>query len=173
MPETSPWIQFGYIFKAHGVRGELRMIPQSEFPFPKKLKTVRVVPKNGAPTVYTVKSVREIHNAYLLTLEEISGRNEAEALKGAAVQIPQDILPRLGAGEYYLFELVGTTVEDREGEILGQVEDLLDNAGQILLRISYNEKERFLPAVPETVLSFDREQKKLLVSVPEGLWEED
>lgn len=172
MPDTSSWIQFGYILKAHGVRGELRMIPQGEFPFPAKLETVRLLPKAGGPALYTVKSIREIHNAYLITLKEVSGRNEAGALKGARVQIPQSALPVLGKGEYYLFELVGSSIHDSAGENLGQIEELLDNAGQILLRISQDGEERFLPAVPETILSFDREKKELLVSVPEGLWDD-
>jgi 16S rRNA processing protein RimM len=148
------------------------MIPQGEFPFPAKLKTVRLLPKTGDPAVYTVKSVREIHNAYLLTLNEVSGRNEAQALKGARVQIPQSVLPLLVKGEYYLFELVGSTLHDSAGERLGQIEELLDNAGQILLRILHDGEERFLPAVPETILSFDREKKELLVKVPDGLWED-
>ena len=148
------------------------MIPQGELPFPPKLKTVRIVPKKGVPAAYTVKSIREIHNAYLLTLKEVTGRNEAEALKGAIVQIPQSVLPELGEGEYYLFEVIGSTVHDSAGANLGQVEELLDNAGQILLRISQDGEERLLPAVPETILSFDQEKKELLVSVPDGLWED-
>jgi len=172
MPDSSHWIQFGYILKAHGVRGELRLIPQGDIPFPSKLKNVRLVSKAGKAAEYSVGSVREVHDAYLLTLKEVSGRDAAAALKGWTVQIPHDALPSLGAGEYYLFELIGAAVHSSNGEALGEVANLFDNAGQTLLEINTDPSKRLLPAVPETVVSFDRDKKLLVVTVPEGLWED-
>ena len=58
------------------------------------------------------------------------------------------------------------------GAPLGVVEKLFDNAGQVLLGISHQGQERLLPAVPETIVSFERPTKQLVVIVPEGLWEE-
>lgn len=172
MPDaSSPWIQFGYVLKAHGVRGEIRVVSQSDFPFPNQVKILRLIPKNGIATNYTVKSIRAVHQAYLMTFKGISGRNEAEALKGATVHIPQSSLPKLEAGEYYLFELIGMVVQSPDGEEYGEVVAIMDNAGQPLLRIMHGDKERLLPGVREIIVSFDRETKRLVVQVPEGLWE--
>ena len=172
MPDTDVWIQYGFILKAHGVRGELRLIPQSEFAFPESLEKVRVVLRSGEAKLYTVGFVREIHQAYLLALEEVGDRSKAEALKGAVVQIPREALPALGQGEYYFFEFIGASVFNESDEFLGTVDELLDNGGQILLRISKDDSEHFLPAVPQLVRLFDRLKNRLTVRVPEGLWED-
>ena len=173
MQDSSNWIQFGYILRAHGVRGELRLIPLGDIPFPAELNAVRVVSRSGETSVCEIVAIREIHDAYLLTLREVKGRNEAAALKGASVLIPQSALPALGEGEYYLFELVGASVQNASGEVLGEVAELFDNAGQTLLKITHDSSERLLPAVDETITSFDRIGKVLVVSVPDGLWEDN
>lgn len=153
------------------------MVPQSDLSFPPKVKKVRLTNRQGRTGEYTVSSIREIHHAYLICFEEVRGRNEAEALKGARLDIPQDALPALEGEEFYFFEFLGASVYSEAGELLGVVEDLLDNAGQILLRISSSHaaessREHLLPAVKEFVLCFDRNEKKLTVRVPDGLWEE-
>lgn len=55
----------------------------------------------------------------------IEGRDQAEALKGQQLFVPRAALPKLADDEeFYLADLVGLAVEDRDGAILGRVTEV-------------------------------------------------
>lgn len=166
------WVEFGYVLKAHGVHGDLRLIPTSEFSLPSSIEQLRVVPRSGAARILALAGVRPVHGAYLIRFAEVQGRDAAETLKGASVQLHRDVLPALAEGEYFLFELRGASVVDEKLGVIGEVEDLLDNGGQVLLKLDHGGEERLLPCVEEWMRGYDRENRRLAVSVPDGLWED-
>jgi 16S rRNA processing protein RimM len=166
------WVEFGYVLKAHGVLGDIRLIPTSDFPLPSCVEQLRVVPRSGAARVLALAGVRSVHGAYLLRFAEVKGRDAAETLKGASVQLHRDLLPPLAEGEYFLFELRGASVVDEKRGVVGEVEDLLDNGGQVLLKLDHGGEERLLPCVEEWMRGYDRQTRRLAVSLPDGLWED-
>ncbi len=175
-PGQADWIPFGYIARAHGVRGELRLetfSPDSEIPA--SAKFLCVYPRGGEiseGTVHSIKTMRETNAAILLTLSDIADRNAAGALKGYQVAVLQGDVPQPAEGEFYLYELVGGKVRDADDNDLGEVLGFIDNAAHDVMRVEFEGKERLLPVVAETVLGFDRDSKVITVAVPEGLWAE-
>lgn len=71
----------------------------------------------------------------------VAGRDAAEALKGAVVQIARSHFPALSDGEFYWVDLIGLAVENMQGESLGVVSDLMDNGAHPILRVA-------VPTVP-------------------------
>jgi 16S rRNA processing protein RimM len=65
----------------------------------------------------------------------VAGRDAAEALKGAVVQIARSHFPALSDEEFYWVDLIGLAVENQQGEALGVVSDLMDNGAHPILRI--------------------------------------
>ena len=53
--------------------------------------------------------------------------------------------------------------------LLGKITDVDDSTINVLLQIDYNGKNILLPAAEELVKEVDYEQKKMFVSLPEGL----
>jgi 16S rRNA processing protein RimM len=53
-------------------------------------------------------------------------RLERRVDRGALLAVPRESLPPLGEDEYYAFQLVGLTVEEEGGRVLGRVRDVLD-----------------------------------------------
>ncbi len=166
------WIEFGYVLKAHGVLGDIRVIPTTDFSLPSSVEQLRVVPRAGSAEVLALAGVRPVHGAYLIRFTEVKGREAAESLKGASVQLHRDLLPALADGEYFLFELRGASVVDEKLGVIGEVDDLLDNGGQVLLKLDHGGEERLLPCVEEWMRGYDRETRRLAVSIPDGLWED-
>lgn len=129
----------------------------------------------------TLRAV-EVRNAKMhggdvvATLVGMRDRNEAEALKGATVQVPRSEFPQLEEGEYYWTDLIGTDVVNLQGEALGRVTDMMHNGAQSILRIApvvdhlapgTKVPERLVPFVDQFVKNVDLEAK--LITLDWGL----
>jgi 16S rRNA processing protein RimM len=118
----------------------------------------------GSETPATVTAVRPIVDGFLLRLEGVSTREGAASLTGQKLWLPRTTLPPLGAGEFYVEDLVGCVVEDREGRRLGIVSSVFWNGGHDVMVVGGGEAaERLLPAVPEYIVAIDRLAKRVVV----------
>ena len=52
---------------------------------------------------------------------EVTGRDQAEKLRGTVLTVPRSALPPLGEGEYYHADLIGLSAVSDDGEALGTV----------------------------------------------------
>lgn len=119
--ELDGTIRIGRVTRAHGITGALEVRPDWEES--RGLLAAREVvleSESGALESWPVRSSRQTPKGVLLQLEGLDDRDEAEARRGYAVRVRRDLLPELGAGEYYLSDLIGAEVESPEGP-LGRV----------------------------------------------------
>jgi 16S rRNA processing protein RimM len=99
----------------------------------------------------------------------VEGRDAAEALKGATVQIPRSHFPPLADDEFYWVDLIGLEIENLQGEHLGTVTDLMDNGAHPILRVSVppepekEQQELLIPFVGQFVKTVDQQAKKITV----------
>ncbi len=112
----------------------------------------------------------QIHNKGLaVALEGIQDRDAALALSQVLIAVPSSELPKLEDNEYYWFQLISLRVVNTQGELLGQVAELLDSGGgNQVMRVascagSIDQQERLIPFVDAIVLEVSLEQKTLLV----------
>ncbi|HEX3775531.1 MAG TPA: ribosome maturation factor RimM [Polyangiaceae bacterium] len=110
-------LEIGRVSKAHGILGELKIVPHwsasDALLHAQKLWLTR----NGQRSVYAVEQARAVPRAYLVKLGGINDRNAAEALHGATVHVPRALLPPLEPGEYYLVDLIGVRVVGPNGDV--------------------------------------------------------
>lgn len=167
------WIEFGTVARAHGVRGEVRLVPMHlDVDLPDKVERVRLVGRHGGEKVLSLVSVRPTNGALLVVFEGIGDRDAAQALSGARVSVDAADLPPAEPGEIYLYELTGATALDAAGAVLGVVEGLVDNHGQdVLVLRGPARDERLVPLADDTLVSFDRDARKVTLRVPEGLFD--
>jgi 16S rRNA processing protein RimM len=113
----SPDLEVGRVSKAHGITGELRIVPHWESS--DALEQVRELwlTLKDKRTAYAVERARAVPRAYLVKLRGVDDRNAAEALHGATVSVPRSVLPPLEPGEYYLIDLIGAQVLGPDGEL--------------------------------------------------------
>jgi len=167
-------ISIGYVSAAHGVKGEVRIVPLTDFPERfDRMDVLSLYLDGGLMRKLNVSRVRKHESKGELIIEsDVSDRNEAERLVGASVLIePEDRVP-LPTGSFWIDDLIGLSVVDKEGRVLGVVEDLLSTGGRELYEIrDENGKRHYVPAVEDFVKEIDLASGRISVELIEGLWE--
>lgn len=139
VPEDA--IEVGRIMGAWGVKGGVKLHPFSE-QADALLAAKRwiVLPaERGAKSFESaldieVDRVRAHSDSYVAQLTNIDDRDIAQALKGARICILRTDFPELdGKDEFYWVDLIGLTVINRQGVVLGQVKELISNGPQSVL----------------------------------------
>jgi len=163
------YLAIGRVLRPHGIRGELRLGILTDYPdLVEQRQHLFVGPQHRR---YELESVRFHKGALLLKLQGCDDRDAADALRGALVEVAiEDAVP-LEVDEYYHFQLLGVQVETEQGEILGEVAEILSlPKGANDVYVVYGPLgEILLPAVDEVILELDLGTRRMIVRLPPGL----
>lgn len=166
-------LNVGKIVNTHGIRGELRIWPQTDFPevrFQSGSRLLMVSPEGGEPVPVLVQSARGQKNVYILKLKGFDNINDVERFKGWALKVADEDRVPLTEGEYYVRDIVGCAVVSEEGESLGVIADVLSpGANDVWVVKRPKGKELLLPVIDEVVLDVDIAAKRVKVHIMEGL----
>jgi len=164
----------GYVSGAYGIVGGIRVSPHS--PEADALLSVKTWWLDK-PTLHavTVRSAKLHGGDVVATLVGMRDRDDAEALKGATVQVARSEFPALEEGEFYWSDLIGLDVVNLQGEAQGKVTDMMHNGAQSILRITPvadpaaegKAQERLVPFVDQFVKTVSLEQQ--LITLDWGL----
>ena len=161
-------IRIGRIVNCHGVKGEVVVLPLTDdnrrF---HKLKKVLLELPGGRYRELAVQGAREHIGNILLTLENVSDRNQAETLKNLYLCVNEEdaVKPK---GSYFIYEIVGLAVY--EGDICyGKVTAVLQNSSTDLYEVTGETGVFYLPALKSVVKQIDLEAQRMDVEIPKGL----
>ena len=98
-------------------------------------------------------------------VRDIGDRTAAEALRGARIFVPRSSFPSAASDEFYWVDLIGLQVFNRDGVLLGEVSDLIDNGAHSVLRVraAPDATERLIPFVAAYVDDVSLEAKRITV----------
>ncbi len=165
------WVRIGWVARPHGLRGEVRVVPDTDFPERlKELQTVWVV-RGREVEARAVESVRRAGEAFLVKLAGAQSREEAERLRGAALCVPREERRALPEGTYYVSDLVGAEVRTEGGELVGHLVDVLRGAAHDVYVVHGPRGEVLLPAVREVVRQVRVAERRVVVRLLPGLEE--
>ncbi|CCI17122.1 Ribosome maturation factor rimM [Microcystis aeruginosa PCC 9807] len=184
------WLEIGTIVAPQGLEGELRVLSVSDFPERFQKRGIRGIqrPQGGEIREITLLRGRELpgKNVYIIKLEGVENREQAEALRGYKLWANKLEKPRLKADEYHVSELVNLEVYHHlTGEKIGVVVDILW-AGNDILAVqleanlasvkkkspsSDSEATALVPFVKEIVPLVDLKAGRIEISPPPGLLE--
>lgn len=167
------WFNVGKVANTHGIRGELKIIPQTDFPeerFSKGSRLTLIDASNQEKVPVEVETARLHKNAYIVKLKAYDHINDVEKYKGWALKIHQDQLAELEEDEYYHHEIVGCEVVTDEGETLGTISEILTpGANHVWVVNRPQGKPLLLPVIDDVILNVDVEAKRIRVHMMEGL----
>ena len=169
--ELSPEPRFlviGQIGKAHGVRGEARVVPHTDVP--ERFTWLKTVYIGDEPRPIAVESVRWHKNFVLLKLAGYENREQVEQLRGQWVQVPEEDAIPLEEGEYFLYQLIGLQVFQDTGRHLGELVDIIETQANNVFVVRTDSQELLLPDTEEVVLDIDFENGRMTVHLLPGLW---
>ncbi|MEM6253620.1 MAG: ribosome maturation factor RimM [Cyanobacteria bacterium P01_D01_bin.156] len=184
---TQDWLTIGRIVGPHGLNGEVRVYPDSDFPERFERPGERWLLKPGTTTPEPIKLIKgRFQNGkglYVVKLADINYRDQAEALRDAQLLVPAaDRLP-LEPGEFHVGDLMGLAVIlQATGEQVGTVNDIY-RAGNDLLEVTLTStsldsqntqpsRTVLIPFVEAIVPVVDLLQKRVEITPPAGLIDE-
>ncbi|MBC7524513.1 MAG: 16S rRNA processing protein RimM [Flavobacterium sp.] len=101
--------------------------------------------------------------------EDVSSEEEAEKLIGASIYLPLTMLPKLEGNKFYFHEVIGFEIEDVQLGVFGKIVSVNDTVAQPLFEVLNGEVEMLIPMVDHFLVKIDRENKKVIMNLPEGL----
>lgn len=151
----------GRVVAAHGVHGGIKVEPFSEAPdalLAHRTWWIRP-PRATAWREGRVSGGRMHGSALIAVLAGVETRDDALALRGAEIGVPRAALPRVRRNEIYWADLAGLEVRNREGAVLGVVEEVVTHGAHPILRVARPAGspggERLIPFVPAIVDRID------------------
>lgn len=159
----------GYITGTHGLRGEVKVKPQTHFIEERFAKHAMVFLEDGATMKELhVMNAREQKGMIIVKFVEANDINEVEAWRGKRLCIREDQLQELDEDEIYYHDLLHMQVETKEHQQLGEVVEILETGAHVIIRIK-GEQEFLLPYIKPFILEANVEEKRLIVELIEGM----
>jgi 16S rRNA processing protein RimM len=157
-------VSVGRILAPHGVRGELKVEPLTDFP--ERFRRGARVWLRGEPR--RIEGSRLIGRSVLLKLDGINDRTAAAALRDEELFVPQaKSLP--DANIFYQHDIVGLAVETAAGEALGKVEGIFSTGANDVYVVRGAQGELLLPAIDDVVKQIDLAGRRVVVELLPGL----
>ena len=169
LPVESDDIAIGKLHKPRGIQGEVFCQPLTDFVERfEDLKSVTAIFPDGRRETLRIVHARLYGSRLAIKFKGINTPEDAKLFRGVQLVVPRDETFDLPDDTFYVFEVVGMTVETKDGETVGQVKDVLSIPGNDVYVVDRQGEEVLLPAVKE-LLTVDREARKIVVGSIEGL----
>jgi 16S rRNA processing protein RimM len=180
-PET---IAVGRILRPHGLRGEVVVEVLTDAPRRFDPGSSLLLVREGRPEMALVVAARRAASApgrsagggrtgratALVRFAGIGDCEAAAALRGGWLEIERSLVPPAPAGTYYRFELLGCRCCDG-GEELGEVVEVVEDGGGLLLIVADGRREVPVPFVARFLRAVDVAHGRIELDLPPGLIE--
>jgi 16S rRNA processing protein RimM len=107
--------------------------------------------------------VRRQRTGVVVGLADVGDRDHAQALAGGDVYVDRKLLPPLGEGEFYDFEILGAQVTDPEGNPIGEVVEILSTGANDIYIVRTPGGHALVAAVAGIVLDVDAPGGRIVV----------
>jgi len=165
-------ISIGKILRAHGVKGDLKVLPLTDFP--ERYSSLRsvIVENTGGSQLREVEKSQWLGQYAIIKFVGIDDRDAAEKLRGSHLKIePENLFP-LAPGQYYIHQLLGITVVLHDGTELGQLAEIMQTGSNDVYKVTNSSDQEFLlPAIRDVIRSIDLEKRIMTVKLLPGLLE--
>lgn len=169
-PEPQQLI-IGYITRPHGIQGEIRVEIHTDQP-DRFLMLENILVGEEELQPMRVENVRFHQDIAILKLEGCDTRNQADGLRGKSILIPiEDAVP-LEEDEFFIFQIIGLQAQTEEGEVLGEIIDVIETGANDVFIVETPSGQLLLPDIPDVILDADPEAGIVLVRLIPGLRDE-
>jgi 16S rRNA processing protein RimM len=162
------WVAVGRVTRAHGVHGEVAVLPLSIVESRFQPGSRLFLGESDARPV-TVRTARPHRDRLIVAFEEVGDRTEAEALRAEYLFVPAEAAPELPQGEYWPHQLVGCAVVTDHGTLLGEVREVIHTAANDVWLAGAGSREVLIPALRDVVTSVDLKERRIVVREIAGL----
>ena len=156
----------GRIARAHGLKGQVIVNLETDFPEERFKPGATMFTTRGALTITTARfqSGRPV-----IGIEGVETIDDAEELAGLELRVPVEELAALPAGMFYHHDLVGCAVVTGGGETVGTVEGVEGTLSGSRLVVAGAKGEILIPLAAEICRTIDVAGKRIVIEPPDGL----
>ena len=166
------YFKIGKLAATYGLAGELVLQHKLGKTDIKGLEAIFIEEKNDAFLPYFIESARLKSDTELwLKLEGISTKEKAQLLRNKEVWLSEKDFKKYAVKSAPISLLGFTMINSEDDKVLGIVEEVIEQPHQVLCRLLINNKEAYIPIHAETLDEIDHKQKKVYVTLPQGLLE--
>ena len=165
------YFKIGKLVAAHGVKGELVLKHElGKKTSLKGLQTIFVEQTKSSFLPWFIETVRiKNEEEVFIKLEGISTREAAIKLTPKEVWFKEADVKKFSAKSSPINLLSYTVIN--EGNPIGEIIEIIEQAHQMLCRIEINKREVLIPLNESTLTKIDHKKKEVIVQLPEGLLE--
>jgi 16S rRNA processing protein RimM len=168
------YLQVGKIVNTHGVSGEVKLIPLTDDPNRFDDLEWAYIEKDGVLNKHDVQRVKYAKNHVIIKFSGIGSMDEADVYKNCYVAVDRENAVKLPEDSYFICDIVGCDVADENGNLLGRITDVLKTGSNDVYVIkSETGKELLLPALKSVVRKVSLDERRIEVSVPKGLLDDE
>ncbi len=150
------------VTKPHGIRGEAKLTSLGDDPS-ELLELEKVYTAQSGDNFLTITKSWRYKDTVCMAFDEVTSREDAEALRGKSLYINTSDMPPLDENAYYLRDLIGCIIKDENCVVLGKIHNVLQH-GAADVYVVKGEKNFMMPAVKHVIESVDVEGKVIVVN---------
>jgi 16S rRNA processing protein RimM len=167
MPEAArpdqPFLVVARIVSTQGNKGEVKAELVTDFP--ERFASTPAVYVGDEHRRFEMEGYRLQGRVVILKLRGVDSMDEAQKLRGALVQVPEEDAVKLPAGHYFWHQIVGLKVMTIQGEDMGTVDDILPTGSNDVYVIHGPRGELLVPAIKDVVKAIDLEKGVMTVEL--------
>jgi 16S rRNA processing protein RimM len=163
-------VLLGKIVATHGIKGGVRVaVFSGEYETILSLASLMLKGRDGRMKTFRVAASALHGKKLIISFEEYDNINLALPLVGHEIYAEREQMPALSEGEFYWFDLLGLRVETDQGEILGELVDIIATGSNDVYVVKDSKREYLIPALADIVIDVNLDNGIMKVSPPEGL----
>ena len=159
------FITIGLVLAPWGIKGNLRVEVVTDFP--QRFSPSSIVYINQQPM--NIDTVEWRKGQAIIKLHGVDGVEEAQRLRRQTIEIHHSQLRPLPEGEYYHFQLIGLEVWTTQGELLGNITEILTTEANDNYVVHSTKGEILIPAIEDVIKSIDLDKGRMVIEAIRGL----
>lgn len=158
-------IIIGKIGAAHGVRGDMKVYPLTDFP--DRFNTIKKAYVDDKEI--NIISTRYQGNFVVMKVEGVNSREEVARFTNKLLKINRSDVPPLEDGEYYAFDIIGLQVINQDDVVLGEITEILKTgSNDVYITKAKDGRQILIPALKKVVTEINVEDGFMKV-----IWDEN
>ena len=178
-PLSSQFLPIGKIVAAQGMKGEVRVYPESDFPERFLEPGTRWLLRSPTTAPEPIELLRGRYldgkGLYVVQFAGVTDRTQAEALHDCKLFVLEGDRPPLEEGEFHILDLIGLDVFDQATQVLVGTVVSIVQAGNDILEVQRQDAKKaqklLIPFVEAIVPVVDLQQRRIEITPPPGLVE--
>ncbi|PMD73466.1 ribosome maturation factor RimM [Companilactobacillus nuruki] len=168
---TEKLYRVGTIVNTHGIKGELRIIPITDFPEDRFKSGSKLYLKNKNQILeFIVESSRSHKSFMLLKFKGYDNINDVEKYVKSELFADGAEVPELNEGEFLYKQIIGLTVVDKDLGEVGKISEIIElGSNDVWVVKSPKYREILLPYIDDVIKEVNLDEKIVKVEIPDGL----